>query len=353
MQYALLRILRGLMQRLDAPDVSALLAFISELKDLDDALAFPPRTLALLNRLIAADFIGYSVLNPVARRSTLQVFYEEGEEGVTWGQDGGRHELRELWWSVRSTHPVCGRRGETGNWTQPLKVSDFATLREFRRTPIYDVFYRGVLDYWLDMGLPATETETRVFIFPRRGGKDFTERDRLILEFLQPHLQARAAVVETAADAATSLAEIEDGASSEVHRVVLCSSQGRIEFASRRSYALLRRYLGIENGRVPAAVIRQESSVLKDGNGRLTIRVSKSGQLRLLLLDEHSSQLECLTVREREVLERVAHGRSNAIIAMELGIANATVAKHLEHIYGKLGVRSRTAAAALIHAAAS
>jgi hypothetical protein len=144
-------------------DVSALLAFISELKDLDDALAFPPRTLALLNRLIAADFVGYSVLDPVARRSKLQVFHEEGEEGVVWGQQhDGMDELRELWWEIRPTHPVCGRRGKTGNWTQPLKVSDFATLREFRRTPIYDVFYRGELDYWLDMGLPASETETRV-----------------------------------------------------------------------------------------------------------------------------------------------------------------------------------------------
>lgn len=342
------------MQKLDAPDVSALLGFVSELKDLDDALAFPPRTLALLNRLIAADFVVYSILDPVARRSKLQVFHEEGEEGVVWGQqDDGMDELRELWWNIRPTHPVCGRRGKTGNWTQPLKVSDFATLREFRRTPIYDVFYRGELDYWLDMGLPATETETRVFIWARLGGNDFSERDRLILEFLQPHLAARAAAVEVAAIASASLAEIEDGAGSELHRVVLCSSQGRIEFASRTSYALLRRYLGIENGRVPAALLRQESSLLKHSSGRLSIRVASSGRLRILLLDERRSDLDCLTVRERDVLERVAQGRSNARIAMELEIANATVAKHLEHIYGKLGVRSRTAAAALVHASAS
>jgi DNA-binding NarL/FixJ family response regulator len=283
------------------------------------------------------------------------VFYADGEEVVVWGQDGDTHELelRDLWWTIRSTHPVCGRRGKTGNWTQPLKVSDFATLREFRRTPIYDVFYRGTLDYWLDIGLPATETETRVFIWARLGGSDFSERDRLILEFLQPHLEARAAVVETAAVAAASIAEIEDDASCEAHRVVLCSSQGRIEFASQTSYALLRRYLGIENGRVPAALLRRESSILKHSSGRLTIRVAKSGTLRVVLLDERSSQLDCLTAREREVLEGVAHGRSNAMIAMELDIANATVAKHLEHIYGKLGVRSRTAAAALVHAAAS
>jgi DNA-binding CsgD family transcriptional regulator len=35
-------------------------------------------------------------------------------------------------------------------------------------------------------------------------------------------------------------------------------------------------------------------------------------------------------------------------IALELGIALATVAKHLEHVYRKLGVPNRTAAAALL-----
>jgi DNA-binding NarL/FixJ family response regulator len=100
-------------------------------------------------------------------------------------------------------------------------------------------------------------------------------------------------------------------------------------------------------------MLERESSIMKHSSGRLTIRVANSGRLRVLLLDERSSQLDCLTAREREVLERVAQGRSNAMIAIELGIANATVAKHLEHIYGKLCVRSRTAAAALVHAGAS
>jgi DNA-binding CsgD family transcriptional regulator len=54
----------------------------------------------------------------------------------------------------------------------------------------------------------------------------------------------------------------------------------------------------------------------------------------------------CLTRREREVVDAVAEGRSNAEIARQLCISPATVAKHLEHVYGKLGVHSRTAALA-------
>ena len=55
-----------------------------------------------------------------------------------------------------------------------------------------------------------------------------------------------------------------------------------------------------------------------------------------------------LTDREREVLELVAAGLTNAAIAERLWIARGTVKKHLDNIYGKLGVTNRTAAAARI-----
>ena len=51
-----------------------------------------------------------------------------------------------------------------------------------------------------------------------------------------------------------------------------------------------------------------------------------------------------LTRRESEVLTLVAAGLPNAGVADELKISERTVAKHLEHVYAKLGVRSRTAA---------
>jgi DNA-binding CsgD family transcriptional regulator len=53
-----------------------------------------------------------------------------------------------------------------------------------------------------------------------------------------------------------------------------------------------------------------------------------------------------LTVQERRVLMRVAAGHSNAHIAESLGVTAATVRKHLEHAYRKLGVTSRVAAVA-------
>ena len=54
-----------------------------------------------------------------------------------------------------------------------------------------------------------------------------------------------------------------------------------------------------------------------------------------------------LTPRERVVLARAAAGETNTVIAQALFVSPGTVRKHLEHIYDKLEVRTRTGAAAI------
>jgi len=51
-----------------------------------------------------------------------------------------------------------------------------------------------------------------------------------------------------------------------------------------------------------------------------------------------------LTPRQNELLRLLAAGHTNSQIARRLGISEGTVRTHLENIYGKLGVSSRTAA---------
>ena len=55
-----------------------------------------------------------------------------------------------------------------------------------------------------------------------------------------------------------------------------------------------------------------------------------------------------LTPREREVITHVAVGRTNGEIAWLLKISPATVRKHLENAYAKLGVHTRTGAVAAV-----
>ncbi len=62
--------------------------------------------------------------------------------------------------------------------------------------------------------------------------------------------------------------------------------------------------------------------------------------------DRAGRQPPMLTPRERELVTLMAGGLTNRQIGRELGIAEGTVRKHLEHVYARLGVTNRVAALA-------
>ena len=66
--------------------------------------------------------------------------------------------------------------------------------------------------------------------------------------------------------------------------------------------------------------------------------------------DERPGEAQGLTARELEVLRRVAAGKTNREIAAELFISEFTVARHIQNIFAKLSVSSRTAATAFAFA---
>jgi DNA-binding CsgD family transcriptional regulator len=79
-------------------------------------------------------------------------------------------------------------------------------------------------------------------------------------------------------------------------------------------------------------------------------RNAHARQSYLALLDSTAAartRLQRLSSRERVVLARAAAGETNTMIARALFISPGTVRKHLEHIYDKLEVRTRTEAAAI------
>jgi DNA-binding CsgD family transcriptional regulator len=93
-------------------------------------------------------------------------------------------------------------------------------------------------------------------------------------------------------------------------------------------------------------------------NRRLMIEQATDGEPRgeslLYRMEEErhgravsSNHFYDLTDREIEVLQWLDQGKSNEEIGIVMGISSRTVQKHLEHVYAKLGVENRTAAAAV------
>jgi len=62
---------------------------------------------------------------------------------------------------------------------------------------------------------------------------------------------------------------------------------------------------------------------------------------------EEETPLSSLTPRELEIIEHLAEGQSNKVIARELGITDGTVKLHVKAILRKLNVRSRVEAAVI------
>lgn len=128
-------------------------------------------------------------------------------------------------------------------------------------------------------------------------------------------------------------------------------------FRRRRFYAEVHRPLGVEYmlwlylaPQVSDARLEFDRSDGDFGERDLAVLDLVLPQLRRRLRAARCDDAACtLTAREREIVAHVAAGRTNAEIGRALEISHQTVRKHLENVYEKLGVHTRTAAVAAVN----
>lgn len=145
---------------------------------------------------------------------------------------------------------------------------------------------------------------------------------------------------------------------------VLLDTHGRLAWCSPQAAAWLTQGHGTHQGPgSPAAAWLARAR--HDGEAQLELSATQTlvarhmgqgglGESMVLLTTvardkQARSRLQqvALTPRETEVLSWLAKGKTNRDIADILGMSHRTVNKHLEHVFEKLGVETRSAAAAI------
>jgi DNA-binding CsgD family transcriptional regulator len=338
--------------------------FLAAFRFLGDAEAvagpdpFPSELLDRLRGLVRCDAVWYGELDEPGRRDLGRVLCARAMEVRALDPE----EESRTFWRLKHQHPLSAYHARTGDFSA-RKLSDFVTRKQLHGLEIYSEFFRpSTVEYQLEVGLPAPPWHTKVFGF-HSASHDFGERERFLLNLLRPHLTHFYAHAKMRRLAAALAAGTEAPA-----ELVVLDATGRIEFATLAARQLLRDYGESTDGtRLPHMIeewLRHDSRRLNGDSlpapgrflhidrqdSRLVVTRLNGHQRTLLLTQEpvRPAYSGLLSWREWQVIGLVEAGKSNVEIAAELWIAPGTVRKHLENIYAKLAVRSRTAALARV-----
>jgi DNA-binding CsgD family transcriptional regulator len=269
-------------------------------------------------------------------------------------------------------HPLVRfHRSHPGGPTQ--RISDCMSGSAFRDSALHADYYRRIginhvmaLPLWIDQG-------NVISIVFNRGHADFRDRERALLDMVRRPLAAMYRNLVAREEAGAGLKRVSRLASDGGWLMMRVSTCGRILDAPAEALRLLHQFFPHASTDRAARIPEPLSEWLShsrswgldrpaiDGGERFIIarfgmklivhfvpetECPSSGYL-LLKSDRQAPHLAQLPVteREREILALVAAGKTNAEIASVLAISPRTVQKHLEHIFQKLGVETRTAAA--------
>jgi DNA-binding CsgD family transcriptional regulator len=279
-------------------------------------------------------------------------------------------------------HPVAQQMPQTLNGVH--QISDFISRRELHGLEgLYQQFLR-LLDTEDQMifflpninpiswsKLLQTDTTLVGLSMHRHWGK-FTERDRLVLNLLRPHLSQAYANARHYQKLQHDLSQVQQ--SLNHLGVIVLDSRGRIQSIASQASIWLSHYFtkSTSSLRLPDSLwlwvkyqvncFAQSTNPtapclplrIQDSGRELVIRIviDSPGDRYLLLLEErtlsslNSLALLGLSQRETEVLGLVIQGKDNNAISSQLSVNISTIRKHLENIYSKWNVKSRTEAIA-------
>ena len=337
-------------RRLRHKDLRVLSNSIQMLYRLSDLDTFPRRVFEALGTLVRCDCFAYNEFAPDGVLKLLHCEPELPAESTNF--------LLSLGSEFTHEHPGVEYVMRTGS-TEPLKITDFTSQQKWRRTTLYNEFFHPLrCEYQMGFAFPVPKGQIALGF--NCAARDYSEDDRQLLTLLRPHLMQ--AYVN-----ALTVTRITSAMTGMNRACTVAGPDGTIEHASGSAMRFLQKYFDLptEPSRLPPQLSRwllkpvgagQKTGpfeIERDGV-RLVVMLAwrePDGVCTLLLEEKSDASLKSklvsagLTLREAEVLLWLMRGKADSEIAVILGSKTKTVGKHLEHIYEKLGVENRTAAA--------
>lgn len=341
-------------------DVRAMLGFVSELASFEDPEDFRGAVLPGLRELVPCEIVTYNEVEFAAGR---MIALEDPPGSII-------PEAPEIFVRLGHQNPLVSRYQRTRDG-RPYKWSDLITRRELHATDLYREAYAPMrVEYQMAFCLPAP-AEVIIALALNRGRRDFSERDRRLLNLVRgPMIQAYRTVqryaavlqrlnalergLERSGAGVVVLEEAEDGpacafVSAEAARLLGIDGPNSSQALPVKVGGWL---AGLDRGSAASGSIAP--LLIEDAGARVVVHfvpARERGEPDALLVERAEELLTIpqlraagLTARQAEILRQVALGQTNAEIAAELKVSPRTVQKHLEHIYEQLGTRSRTEA---------
>lgn len=245
-------------------------------------------------------------------------------------------------------------------------TTDFMPLEDFQATALY----RQALRHW-DInqqmcGLLALEASTLHAVTINRAQQAFTERERLLLNTLHPHLVTSYLNAQAVARAQRSMAELRGVVEAAPGAYGCLQADGRVAWLQERARSWLAEFFADEVACADDLPVSVRALVAQLGQSpglpqhverrtaaeRLTVCLTASalgGWILRLDRQQLAPQLDLrplpgLTARAQEVLRWMVAGKRNSEIAAILGISPRTVEKHVEAVLRVLQAENRATA---------
>ncbi len=340
------------MIRLCQKDLDACLNVVFELNSDLDADRFADRLMPLLARLVPVDYCTWNNFNE--RNRQYKIRYYPARVQV--------EHLMPQFAETFHTSPLFDHYQQRGS--QPKRISDTTTLREFQKTAIYNEYYRHIGMRHQMIFFLHGKKEIRIVPAFNRARRDFSERDRDVLALLSPHIARAYRNAQIASRLKASLSHIGGGLDALSRAVILAEAGGQILWLS----PLAREWLAESfadftpaGEQLPQAITRwlerlersaqagrpkfSEIQIPAPAKQRLMAYGGKTGNEYVIVLMRERDEINAvaaqshgLTTREAEILFWMSEAKTRQEIATILRVSWRTVGKHIEHIFDKLGV---------------